>query len=78
MVSPPKSNIHEKGQYFTSNVFLKQCVCDLVLNNPDRVLEPSVGRGDLIDSLCSVFKEVQFDMYEIDPEIEMLPLMSNT
>ena len=73
MVPPPKSNIHEKGQYFTSNAFLKQCVCDLVLNNPDRVLEPSVGRGDLIDSLCSVFKEVQFDMYEIDPEIEMLP-----
>ena len=73
MVPPPKSNIHEKGQYFTSNAFLKQCVRDLVLNNPERVLEPSVGRGDLIDSLCSVFKEVQFDMYEIDIEIEMLP-----
>ena len=73
MVPPPKSNIHEKGQYFTSNAFLKQCVRDLVLNNPERVLEPSVGRGDLIDSLRSVFKEVQFDMYEIDTEIEMLP-----
>jgi adenine-specific DNA-methyltransferase len=73
MEPPPKSNIHEKGQYFTSNTFLKQCVCDLVLNNPERVLEPSVGRGDLIDSLCSGFKEVQFDMYEIDTEVEMLP-----
>jgi adenine-specific DNA-methyltransferase len=73
MVPPPKSNIHEKGQYFTSNAFLKQCVSDLVLNTPERVLEPSVGRGDLIDSLCTVFKEVQFDMYEIDTEIEMLP-----
>lgn len=76
MVSPPKSNIHEKGQYFTSNAFLKQCVCDLVLNNPERVLEPSVGRGDLIDSLCSVFNEVHFDMYEIDLEIEMLPCVN--
>jgi adenine-specific DNA-methyltransferase len=72
MVPPPKSNIHDKGQYFTSNAFLKQCVRDLVLNNPDCVLEPSIGRGDLIDSLCSVFNEVHFDMYEIDLEIEML------
>jgi adenine-specific DNA-methyltransferase len=76
MVPPPKSNIHEKGQYFTSNAFLKQCVRDLVLNNPDRVLEPSVGRGDLIDSLYPVFNEVHFDMYEIDLEIEMLPCVN--
>lgn len=76
MVSPLKSNIHDKGQYFTSNAFLKQCVRDLVLNNPERVLEPSVGRGDLIDSLHPVFNEIHFDMYEIDLEIEMLPCVN--
>ena len=67
-----KSEIHEKGQYFTSNSLLKQCVNKFVLNNPVRVLEPSVGRGDLIDSLSSEFDNIHFDMYEIDTNIEML------
>lgn len=68
-----KTNIHDKGQYFTSNPILKQCVCDFVLNNPERVLEPSVGRGDLVDSIQNTFGLLQFDMYEIDPKIELLP-----
>ena len=68
-----KTNIHDKGQYFTSNPILKQCVCDFVLNNPERVLEPSVGRGDLVDSIQNTFGVLQFDMYEIDPKIELLP-----
>jgi len=76
MVPTPKSEIHEKGQYFTSNTLLKQCVNSFVLNNPERVLEPSVGRGDLIDSLCSISDNIHFDMYEIDPNIEMLPCVN--
>ena len=68
-----KLDIHEKGQYFTTNPLLKQCVCDFVMNNPERVLEPSVGRGDLVDSIQSTFGVLHFDMYEIDPNIENLP-----
>lgn len=71
-----KSEIHEKGQYFTSNTLLKQCVNKFVLNNPLRILEPSVGRGDLIDSLSSEFDNIHFDMYEIDTNIEMLPCVN--
>lgn len=67
-----KTTIHGKGQYFTTNTLLKDSVRDLVLNKPERILEPSVGRGDLVEALCNT-PDIQFDMYEIDSEIEMLP-----
>jgi len=70
-----KTTIHGKGQYFTTNTLLKESVRDLVLNNPERVLEPSVGRGDLVEALCNT-PDIQFDMYEIDLEIEMLPCVN--
>ena len=63
MTQVNKTNIHDKGQYFTSNPILKQCVCDFVLNNPERVLEPSVGRGDLVDSIQNTFGVLQFNMF---------------
>jgi adenine-specific DNA-methyltransferase len=69
----PTSKIHDKGQYFTSSPLLKQCVCNFVLNSPDRVLEPSVGRGDLVDSMQTTFGLLDFDMYEIDSNIKLLP-----
>jgi adenine-specific DNA-methyltransferase len=74
MPRQPKSKIHEKGQYFTTNAFLKESVRDLVLNDPERVLEPSVGRGDLVEILHHPpgINYIQFDMYEIDTDIEML------
>jgi len=73
-----KLDIHGKGQYFTSSQLLKQCVCDFVLNNPERVLEPSVGRGDLIDIMQTRFGPLDFDMYEIDTNIKLLPcIVSN-
>jgi len=78
MPRQPKSKIHEKGQYFTTNAFLKESVRDLVLNDPERVLEPSVGRGDLVEILHHPpgINYIQFDMYEIDLEIEMLPCVN--
>ncbi len=66
------SGIHEKGQYFTKNKLLKLCVNKLIKNNPKLILEPSVGRGDLVDYVRNKRKGMCFDMYEIDEEIEFL------
>jgi adenine-specific DNA-methyltransferase len=66
------SNHHTLGQYFTTNAILKKRVSDLILNQPERILEPSVGQGDLIEIIQQNHKGIQFDMYEIDPNISLL------
>ena len=60
------------GQYFTTNDSLKNKVLKLVMNNPDVILEPSVGQGDLIQIIYNNNNNIQFDMYEIDTKIKML------
>jgi len=67
-----KNYIHEKGQYFTKNNYLKESVYNLILNNPSNILEPSCGRGDLVDYVQTKNKSVQFDLYEIDTNIPIL------
>lgn len=63
-----------KGQYFTTNLSLQNVVCDFVKNDPTIILEPSVGRGDLISAyLKSKNNNTTFHMYEIDETIELLP-----
>jgi len=62
----------ELGQYFTTNDGLKNKVLELVMNNPDVILEPSVGQGDLIQIIYNNNNKMQFDMYEIDTKIKML------
>jgi adenine-specific DNA-methyltransferase len=57
------------GQYFTTNKFLKDEVEKLILNNPKIILEPSVGRGDLIEHLS---KDISFHLFEIDETIKLL------
>ena len=51
------------GQYFTTHPLLKETVATFILNHPSTILEPSVGRGDLITSIKI---PVTFDAYEID------------
>ena len=65
-------DIHQKGQYFTTNVYLKETVSSLIGNNPDKILEPSVGQGDLVDYIKQTNHMIEFDMYEIDPTITLL------
>lgn len=60
----------ELGQYFTKNVILKEKVYEFILNNPDNILEPSIGRGDLIE--YNKNENITFDMYEIDKSIKLL------
>lgn len=64
---------HSLGQYFTTDLTLQRKVYELIKNNPVRILEPSVGRGDLVQYILDNDCSIKFDMYEIDPTIEMLP-----
>ena len=69
MLNMSKKN---KGQFFTTNKFLKETVNNLILNNPDVILEPSVGRGDLVEYIQTKRPGIEFDLYEIDEKISFL------
>lgn len=72
MQKASSQSIHKKGQYFTKNIELKECIYKYILNNPHCILEPSVGRGDLVDFIQNKKKNIKFDMYEIDNNIKLL------
>jgi adenine-specific DNA-methyltransferase len=63
---------HDLGQYFTKNTELKEKVLDFIINNPSTILEPSIGRGDLIRHIGEKYPNIIFDMYEIDRKIKLL------
>ena len=64
--------VHKLGQYFTTNLELKDVVLKFILNVPDNILEPSIGQGDLISHVMEHKPAITFDMYEIDVNIKML------
>lgn len=57
------------GQYFTTDFTLKKTVSSFIQNNPKLILEPSVGRGDLVEYILQDNK-IQFDMYELDSTLD--------
>ena len=63
---------HKLGQYFTTSIELKEKVFEFICNNPDNILEPSIGQGDLVTFIMSKIPDITFDMYEIDTEIKLL------
>jgi adenine-specific DNA-methyltransferase len=63
---------HNLGQYFTTNIELKETVYNFILNSPENILEPSIGQGDLISYIKIKNPNITFDMYEIDTNIKML------
>lgn len=63
---------HDLGQYFTTNILLKNKVLEFIQNNPSHILEPSVGQGDLVKSIKTNNSTITFDMYEIDESINIL------
>jgi adenine-specific DNA-methyltransferase len=65
-------SIKELGQYFTTNIKLKEKIFQFILNNPSNILEPSIGRGDLIVFIKENIYNITFDMYEIDTTIKLL------
>jgi adenine-specific DNA-methyltransferase len=60
------------GQYFTTNIELKEKIYEFILNKPSIILEPSIGQGDLITFITDKIPDIIFDMYEIDKEIKLL------
>jgi adenine-specific DNA-methyltransferase len=72
------STKHELGQYMTTSIELQQTVLDFILNKPSRILEPSVGHGNLVDFITSNNKKMLFDMYEIDDTLLLLPSISRS
>lgn len=63
------------GQYFTTHIDLQEKVFEFIRNKPSTtILEPCIGRGDLIRFVAdkSTKKNIAFDMYEIDPSINLL------
>ena len=65
-------NKHKLGQYFTTNIELRNKVLEFIRNNPECILEPSVGQGDLVQVVVQNKKNVKFEMYEIDKTIKLL------
>jgi adenine-specific DNA-methyltransferase len=61
------------GQYFTVAETLQEKVYEFILNTPQRILEPSVGRGDLVDYIRQKNPNILFDMFEIDKTLDTLP-----
>lgn len=57
------------GQFFTKNKSLQKKVYEFISNDPDEILEPSVGRGDLVSYIQGQLPKMKFDMYEIDDKI---------
>tara|TARA_B100000902_G_scaffold366421_1_gene388188 strand:- start:44 stop:1207 length:1164 start_codon:yes stop_codon:yes gene_type:complete len=66
------TNRKQKGQYFTKNAELQKTVHQFIRNEPAKILEPSMGRGDLVEYVWNKTPDVEFDLYEIDEEIEFL------
>ena len=69
--------IHSLGQYFTINIKLQEKVYEFIKNKPKIILEPSVGRGDLVNYIIKK-EEIKFVMYEIDKKIEPLSSIKKT
>jgi len=60
------------GQYFTTNIELKEKIFEFMLNNSSNILEPAIGQGDLIVFIKEKIQNIIFDMYEIDNTIKLL------
>ena len=65
------------GQYYTTDIGLKEKVFSFIKNAPSVILEPSVGRGDLVNHIKGKTPTANFDMYEIDPGIALLDGIQN-
>jgi len=69
---------HDLGQYYTTHIELKEKVFEFILNSPSNILEPSIGRGDLITFINNKLPNITFDMYEIDNNIHLLDNIEKT
>ena len=71
-MSKTTSKSNSLGQYYTKHPFLQRSVLELIQNRPECILEPSIGRGDLVHYIQKSLEGVVFDIYEIDETIKLL------
>ena len=64
--------VEHLGQYYTTHYQLKRTIFSFILNQPKLILEPCIGRGDLVRYIVYKIPGVSFDMFEIDPTIPYL------
>ena len=69
---------HNLGQYFTTNNELKEKVFEFIKNDPNIILEPSIGQGDLVSFIRDRLPSSTFDMYELDATIKLLDNVSTS
>jgi adenine-specific DNA-methyltransferase len=67
-IDKPLQNL---GQYFTTNLSLQETVYKFIQNKPKCILEPCIGRGDLVIYISNKL-QTTFDKYEIDKSIKFL------
>ena len=67
----------ELGQFFTTNKLLQDKVIEFILNKPDIILEPSIGKGHLIKNTLIKYPKIIFHMYEIDDSISFFEECKN-
>jgi len=60
------------GQYFTKDISLQKKVFEFIKNNPKKILEPSVGRGDLVKYVLKHYPNIKINCYEIDKSIDFI------
>lgn len=60
------------GQYFTTSALLQDKLFEFIKNNPEKILEPCIGQGDLVKKVLSKRKDISFDCYEIDDNIPVV------
>jgi len=60
----------EFGQYYTTDISLQETATNFIRNKPNRILEPSVGKGDLILPIIKKYPKAKYDLYEIDSTLE--------
>ena len=70
------TDIHSSGQYFTTNPSLQETIYKFILNSPTTILEPSIGRGDLVEYVINKKPSILFDMYEIDNTLSIIDKVS--
>lgn len=60
------------GQYFTTSLLLQEKIYSLIINKPKVILEPCVGRGDLVKYIKQHKNRLNFDSYEIDNTLQFV------
>jgi len=70
----PSGKQKKLGQYFTQDVGLLDAIFRFIKNDATKkILEPCIGRGNIVSHILEKLPDAIFDMFEIDGTLEILP-----